>query len=1079
MNQKNSIKKKMNEKERFVDALSEKLNNKGKPLYLRNKIRTNKYTILTFLPLNLFHQFSRLANFYFLIVVLLLQFNWAPISASAAVVPLILVIGISAIREAYEDYLRWKSDQKINAQSARRIENSEWVETRWDQLRVGDVIEVRKDEEVPADVVLFTSSDENGISYIETSNLDGESNLKVKRALECTQVLKEPNEYREANIKVCCDLPNNQLYTFKGRIIVNGKEHSLDNNNVILRGCKLKNVNSIMGLVVYAGHDTKIMKNAASPRNKRSLLERGLNKKLISVFIIIFALAISCALVGWYYEKDYVNTNKIWYYYRNEGNKRNTSYSLFILIVSHLIVINAMVPISLYVTLEVVRVFQGLFILWDKEMYDPDIQSGCVPRTTNITDDLGQIEYIFSDKTGTLTQNVMQFMECSIGGTVYSNENQDDTKFYNQNLLNLIQSNQCPEIIHHFALCLATNHSVIPEKDQSSPYGVDFKAQSPDESALVTAAADLGFVFSDRTIDSITINILSKNITKKLTVVANLEFTSERKRSSVILKDPDTNTCILYSKGADDTIFSRLERSNTEIENETKENLHTFSRNGFRTLCLAYRVLDSEYVDDWYKRYREATLLIHGREEAVESISNEIEQKLTLIGATAIEDKLQENVADTIDSMLKAGMHVWVITGDKKETAINIGYSCALLKSDMNIISINEDSFEQDFHNAEEASNNGDVALILSGNAVAHLIEGPLVDKFVELTKKCSSIICCRVSPLQKAEIVSIMRNKTNKMAVAIGDGANDVGMILQADVGIGISGKEGRQAVLASDFAISKFKFLKRLLLVHGRLNFYRNVECINYSFYKNTTFAINQIIFACFSHFSGNTIYNSILYTVYNVFFTSIPIIVFSGADRDVSLDSMMKTPELYQMDGNKKWLQSYIRFIMNIFLGAAHAVLSFFITFLICTPFVSTTGFQITKEEFGAILYMVVVTIVNVRVAQFCNYWTWMHFVSLIGSVLIFPTLLIIVDYMHLSVSIQHVSLRVVSMPQFWLSMLTSAFVVAIPIVLEIAIERGKATLTNKVIIRERIMKKLQKQQKHQKDQNDQKPIFQHLL
>lgn len=1059
----------MSDEKRTVIALKEQLNAKGKPLFKGNSIRTHKYTVLTFLPLNLYHQFSRLANFYFLIIVLLLQFDWAPISASAALFPLTIVIGISAIREAIEDFLRWRSDQKVNATPAMKLKDGAFTNCRWDEIIVGDFIMVKKNEQVPADIVLISSSIPTGNTYIDTCNLDGETNLKIKQAIKQTMEITEPQQLINANMQVECDLPNNNLYTFNGNITVNGSQYPLDDSALLLRGCVLRNTDHIIGLVVYTGHDTKIMMNSCDARTKRSKLERGLNWKLVSIFVTILSLSLAASIAGIIFETKTINKNKIWYFYRNMENRRNPAYAFFILLVSHIIVINAMIPISLYVTLEVVRVFQAMFVTMDSEMYDVDIGVGCSSRTTNISDDLGQIEYIFSDKTGTLTRNVMDFMKCSINGVIYGSGVTEvgyaaakrqglnvqppkaNQKFEDEKFFKLLKEGP-PDEIKHFLLLLSTCHAVIPEPDSNAKHGVAFNAPSPDEGALTAAVADMGYVFKARSADSITVEINGEET--KIELLANLEFTSARKRSSVVIRHPDTNKYILYMKGADDTILERC-KEKTDVEIQTRAHLTEFSNSGLRTLCLAYKELDEEWVMGWSQRLKEANCLVNGREEAVETVCEEIERDVVLIGATAIEDKLQEGVPDAIDSMLRAGIHVWMITGDKRETAINIGFACSLLSSDMAIVTIDEHSIATDIERAEGAPG-AELALVITGSAIPKLLE-EYVDRFIELTKRCHSVICCRVSPIQKAHIVKVMRDKTKAMALAIGDGANDVGMILEADVGIGISGKEGRQAVLASDYAFGRFRFLKRLLLVHGRMNLYRNIECIFYSFYKNMTFTFNQMIFACYSHFSGQTMYDSMLYTVFNVFFTSIPIVAFSAYDRDIPLEDMMEYPELYKLDGKKKWLQSYPRFLLNLLYGVAHAFVAFYLTYLMCGSFVSPDGFQVTLAEFAATVYQCVVAIVNVKIACLFKYWNWMPWLFVWGSILIFPLILLLIDVMKISKNVRGLSIRWLRMPQMWFAMVASMILVSIPLVIEIVIKSGMNTLKNRILLARKLQRK----------------------
>ncbi|KAH0786412.1 phospholipid-translocating P-type ATPase, flippase family protein [Histomonas meleagridis] len=929
------------------------------------------------------------------------------VSPITAAFPLFIVVGISAVREAIEDWLRHCSDKVINDSVAHVLKNSEFVDTTWKELLVGDIIKIEKDEQVPADIVVLSTESNDGITYIDTRNLDGESNLKIRQAcFETFDLHDDPLLCTEYQATICCDEPNNFLYTFNGFLKHNEETFPLDNQQTILRGCVIRNTKYVVGVVVYTGRESKIMMNSSSVRTKRSKLEKGLNFKIISVFVFQMILSLICTIIGYVFKKKNVYTGKYWYFYRQ--NEKVSGFLDFILLfVAHFVIINSMIPISLYVTLEVVRVFQALFTAWDSQMYDPISGVGAKSRTTNISDDLGQVEYIFSDKTGTLTQNVMEFMKCSVAGNIYGHgttevayaaaqrkgisippPNKYGKAFKDDEFMNLIENP--PLEVMHFLWLLCLCHSVVPEKDPTKPYGISFQASSPDEIAIVSAAADFGYIFCERSQKEV---IVQMNNTKiRVPILTILEFSSQRKRSSVIIRHPITNQIILYCKGADDLIMERLSKDSKYVK-ETSNHLKQFAADGLRTLCCAYKVIDEEYYQDWHKRYHEACCQINNRDEAIDIVSNEIECDLKILGATAIEDKLQDGVMDTIQSLLLGQINVWVITGDKRETAINIGYACSLLSNDMELIILDNDDpdklKETLIESLDKIENNENIklALIASGISLYHMLLEKNIDMFFKLSLRCKSVICCRVSPLQKKMIVNVIRKKTGKICLAIGDGANDVGMILEADIGVGISGKEGRQAVLASDYSFGQFRFLKKLLLFHGRCNFYRNVNLINYSFYKNMMFSFNQILFAIFCNFSGSSLYNSWLLSIVNVVFTSCPIIVYASIERDVSLNSMLDIPELYYFNGKRDWVLSYYRFWLSLLLGIFHSFITFFIPYFGMKPFLFNDGKAIGMSDFGVTVYACVIFIANLKIATMCTYWTWIHHVLIWGSILIF--------------------------------------------------------------------------------------------
>jgi phospholipid-translocating ATPase len=404
-------------------------------------------------------------------------------------------------------------------------------------------------------------------------------------------------------------------------------------------------------------------------------------------------------------------------------------------------------------------------------------------------------------------------------------------------------------------LALALCHSVITERTPGDPPRIEFKAQSPDEAALVATARDCGFTVTGRSNDGIIVNYLGEE--REYQVLNILEFNSTRKRMSSIVRMPD-GRIMLYCKGADSIIYSRLKKGEQpELRRTTAEHLEMFAREGLRTLCIAQKELDPEEYRKWNAEHELAAASVTDREDKLEEVADAIERDLTLIGGTAIEDRLQDGVPDTIALLAEAGIKLWVLTGDKVETAINIGFSCNLLGNDMDLIVLKTENDDLDLAEDEldkhllsfgktgsdeelkAARKNHEPpapthALVIDGDTLKVVLDDRLRQKFLLLCKECKSVLCCRVSPAQKAAVVALVKTTLDVMTLSIGDGANDVAMIQEADVGVGIAGEEGRQAVMSSDYAIGQFRFLARLLLVHGRWDYKRMAECIANFFYK-----------------------------------------------------------------------------------------------------------------------------------------------------------------------------------------------------------------------------------------------------
>lgn len=552
----------------------------------------------------------------------------------------------------------------------------------------------------------------------------------------------------------------------------------------------------------------------------------------------------------------------------------------------------------------------------DIDLYHEETDTPCIPKTWNISDDLGQIEYIFSDKTGTLTQNVMEFRKCTINGVSYglteghqcrSNSSEKATEKVDQNgpvdldredgetgvnvghdfahlratmihkqaalyrnphigpnptfvdphfFDDLAKSDSHAKALEHFFLTLALCHSVIAEQTQSGEgpdvTAIGYTAESPDEAALVATARDLGFVFLGR--QGNTIHTKVKGEYKSYDLLHTLEFNSTRKRMSVIIRCHDFDSrIVLLCKGADSIIYERLDSKNDgdsfEWDNNDQHSLRDtcsvhldqYANEGLRTLCLAYRIIPAEEYILWQQKYLKASSSTVNREEHIEAVCEEIEKYLILMGGTAIEDRLQDGVPETIAELAKSGIKLWVLTGDKVETAINIGFSCNLLTTDMELIvlkaSTRDETRTQLLKALERTSDasDGNFALVMDGTTLKYGLEHELKDMVLALGMRSKSVLCCRVSPKQKAQVVHMVKRGLNVMTLAIGDGANDVAMIQEANVGIGISGVEGRQAVMSSDYAIAQFRFLRKLLLVHGRWSYLRTAEMIRGFFFKN----------------------------------------------------------------------------------------------------------------------------------------------------------------------------------------------------------------------------------------------------
>ncbi|NWY52345.1 AT8B5 ATPase, partial [Chionis minor] len=1058
-----------------------------------NSIKTSKYNFFTFLPLNLFEQFQRIANAYFLFLLILqLIPQISSLAWFTTVVPLVLVLAVSGVKDAIDDFNRHKSDKHVNNRPVQVLINGMLKDEKWMNVQVGDIIKLENNNFVTADLLLLSSSEPHSLTYIETAELDGETNLKVKQALTVTAELGEDlQKLTEFNGEVKCEAPNNKLDKFTGTLTLRGEKYALDNEKMLLRGCTIRNTDWCFGLVIYAGPDTKLMQNSGKTTFKRTSIDRLMN---VLVLVIFAFLALMCLILAigngiWEHDKGYY----FQVYLPWAEGVSSASYSGFLMFWSYVIILNTVVPISLYVSVEIIRLGNSFYIDWDRKMYYPVNDTPAQARTTTLNEELGQIKYIFSDKTGTLTQNIMCFNKCSINGKSYGdvydmsgqrieiNENTEkvdfsynqlaDPKFafYDHSLVEAVKLNDVPT--HRFFRLLSLCHTVMPEEKKEG--NLVYQAQSPDEGALVTAARNFGFVFRARTPETIT--VVEMGETKVYKLLAILDFNNVRKRMSVIVRSPE-GELTLYCKGADTILYELLHSSCDSLKEETTEHLNEFAGEALRTLVVAYKNLDEDYFQDWIRRHHEASTALEGREEKLSELYEEIEKDLMLLGATAIEDKLQDGVPQTIETLAKANIKIWVLTGDKQETAMNIGYSCNLLNDDMEDVFIIEghtsDDVLNELRNArkkmkpdsfldsdeiniqfEKSSKkpkiipdeqaNGVYGLVITGHSLAYALEGNLEVELVRTACLCKVVICCRVTPLQKAQVVELVKKYKKAVTLAIGDGANDVSMIKTAHIGVGISGQEGMQAVLSSDFSFAQFRYLQRLLLVHGRWSYIRMCKFLKYFFYKNFAFTLVHFWYGFFSGFSAqaspaSTVYDEWFITLYNLVYTSLPVLGMSLFDQDVDDRWSILFPQLY-VPGQQNLYFNKIVFVKCMLQGIYSSLILFFIPYGALYNTMRSDGKAIADyQSFALMAQTCLLIVVSVQIGLDTSYWTVVNQFFIWGSLSVYfaITFTMYSDGMYLiftaSFPFVGTARNTLGQPSVWLAIFLSITLCVLPVV-----------------------------------------------
>lgn len=1171
-------------------------------------------------------------------------------------------------------------------------------------IRQGHVIIIRNREMIPADMVLLASSGDRGCAYIETSSIDGETNLKLRlspkhktdptyskpyetideavqrlalfTALGCPDFHDEELLNDDRIAELVTEPPDAHINTFSGllrlpnRLPTIQEETSTDDDDddnddggaiklelplgaehLLLRGAVLRNTEWAIGLACFTGTDTKLSQNTIETPTKFSQLDLMINQCVIAMVLVevvciayLSSLAVTLnnrnAEYLWYVGRKLASeTESPWPYLPNlpPPDWTTDGQNWFQYAMTNITLLSYFVPLSLYITLEACNFYLMWLMYVDVEIYDGTTDTRAEPRSA-IHTDLGQIQYIFSDKTGTLTQNVMRFKRCSIDGMVFgkpvakaspksSDDVNDDVNFQSsflptrQVLVAQVNVANDGKVLGKtkgmtfnaelFLRVMSLCHTVVVEKDldlkvkditkgdspamaaDGAPPGHAYQAESPDEGALVSeASTTFGFqvvsrdstgirlkcdhpsFFCDEELvkglksgkvnpSTVATNSASGKQTFRQTgasrdnnkhetwaVLAINKFDSTRKRMSILVRSPpEFGSCaMLLCKGADSAMLDPEICASTEVLDEDSEwemartlglqaHLGEFATEGLRTLVLGVRFLTDDQCAKWLEKFTAAATAMKGREELLTKAAMEIERDLHIVGATAIEDKLQVGVPDTIATLGKAGIKLWVLTGDKRETAIEIGYSTRVLTPRMHVTEVsdrgeefvraqcamefmrlvkagklpmyqrayldkserknplsiviwffgkiatifslslkriilrinilirglfgckkraqierleslkeagqaekdktsdiirrrcvrnraeeilrvymkkhpasdkpklssdamrsvfnraqsarevlescralgklsgvdkrasrmsqlnaqeetenleiptidddmlslnsfvpsNDDKSKSDFNRRStlermfsvdrdvrkgrlikhlkkekrskvlsgalnppiEPTGDGPRALVIEGAALKFLQGDDELEELVfNIASQCESVIACRVTPRQKAQLVKLVRHHVvpEPVTLAIGDGANDVGMIHAAHVGVGISGKEGQQAVNASDFAIGQFRFLENLILIHGRWDFLRASKVVLYTFYKNAVMSGLLVLYNNETLFSGTSIFDQWIMSGYS-FVCGFPILSIGMFDRNLEKAYIKKNPEVYQ--------------------------------------------------------------------------------------------------------------------------------------------------------------------------------------
>lgn len=912
-------------------------------------------------------------------------------------------------------------------------------------LKVGDVLKLAKGQRVPADVVILQCYSSDGVTvtpskepaeeeallaldetddpkgkqpaaeaikheaetgsvgeaFIRTDQLDGETDWKLRLASPLTQNLA-PEEFvrlrvtggkpdRKVNefIGTAELLPTRQDATTHHSMVPHDEQHTqsvaLSIDNTAWCNTVIASQGTTLAVIMYTGPQTRSALSTAPSRSKTGLLEYEINS--LTKILCALTLALSIILVAL---EGFENTEgNVWY----------------IKIMRFLVLFSTIVPISLRVNLDLGKSAYSRFI-----QRDPGIP-GAVVRTSTIPEDLGRIEYLLSDKTGTLTQNDMEMKKIHVGTVSYANEAMEEVVSYvkqgfhiqpttdpaSQTALITPSSTYSATVnvgatrtrreigsrVRDVVLALALCHNVTPTVDTEDGREVtSYQASSPDEIAIVKWTESVGLKLAARDRKSMTLESTDGRVVVRVRILEVFPFTSDGKRMGIIVHfhenlhaapaDLNNGEIWFYQKGAD-TVMGSIVAANDWLDEETAN----MAREGLRTLVVGRKKLSVKQYREFSAKHQEASLAITGRDTGMQSVvARYLENDLELLGVTGVEDKLQKDVKPSLELLRNAGIKIWMLTGDKVETARCVAVSSKLVARGQYIYTVaklNRKDSAQD--HLDFLRSKTDACLLIDGESL-HLLLTHFRMEFISIAVLLPTVVACRCSPTQKAEIAKLIKEYTKKRVCCIGDGGNDVSMIQAADVGVGIVGKEGRQASLAADFSIEQFYHLVKLLVWHGRNSYKRSAKLAQFVIHRGLIIAVCQTMYSIALKFEPEGLYKDWLLVGYATVYTAAPVLSLV-LDKDVDENLANLYPELYKELTSGRSLSYRTFFVwvfVSIYQGGMIQGLSQILT-------------EVDGPKMVAVSYTVLVLNELIMVAIEITTWHPIMIISILGTFVVF--------------------------------------------------------------------------------------------
>ncbi len=743
------------------------------------------------------------------------------------------------------------------------------------------MLRLKKNERAPVDGILIATSNHLGYSFVQTDQIDGETDWKIREAVATTQKCTAISEHRLFSSKwsIIADEPKQTFHEFTGYLLneFGQEEDKIENKNLILSGMKIA-TDEVIILTIYAGRETRIELSKTETRHKIGAYDQLLSSYINKYFVMTMLMTIGFSI---FKAQTYL------------------SFSFIQLLLEYFFMFVGSIPILFKANLTVSRILAFIRGIQN----DSDIPDTIV-RNFNNMEDLGQIDILLTDKTGTLTRNEMTLKNLRSPVGFYDSDNFNELKqqiirfnehceplkvdFMREKKNTPLMKNEqmLKDLIDNILLC----HNVIPIQEDGSRI---LQSSSPDELGLIKFVESFGYKIESRSLSSISISTPLGNVTDFL-IKEIFPFDNVRKRMGVLIKNLTTGELTFYAKGSDSTMKNFLSHEDMMFVEEQTANLANL---GFRTLVYGKNNVSEEDYLKWKSEMTAKGNNPQNKVIAEKDFIDHFEHNMIMLGVSGIEDLLQQEVKITIQNLREANIATWMITGDKLETAKCIIQLSGLRRPNhgiKHIDSTDPSRIAELLQSFDYTAN----SLLVTGECLDVILErDELKKKFFEVATKTENTNFCRCTPDQKAMITLILRDDYKRIVCAIGDGGNDVGMIQKATIGIGIMGKESMQASLSADISVKDFKALQHLILWHGRNMVIAMNRQTSYTVYRKYMYLFIHFMMLSYVNFLPMSFFKGMLAVSYYTFY-SMGICLILPFEETLPKEQVLQYARIYRL-------------------------------------------------------------------------------------------------------------------------------------------------------------------------------------